>query len=150
MKIDIIQLAIRKAGQLEIATDTPFIYGAKDAAPIFIQEIGSANVEMASMLCLDNTNRIINYSTLSIGSIDKVIISIGQLMKTALISNASKIVIAHNHPSGILEITSFDIALTRKIAAYAKIFDIELLDSIVVNDESAISIREECSNLESK
>ena len=66
------------------------------------------------------------------------------MFRTALLSNASKIIVAHNHPSGVLEITSKDIEMTRKIAFFAKNFDIELIDSFIVIKTDYISIRSHC------
>ena len=58
-------------------------------------------------------------------------------------SNSSQIIIAHNHPSGVLEITEADISLTKKIGMIAKLFEIKLIDSLIVNcKEEIVSIRE--------
>ena len=58
-------------------------------------------------------------------------------------SNAAQIIVGHNHPSGVLEVTEADVLLTKNIGVVAKIFDIKLLDSIIVNSqEDIISIRE--------
>ena len=143
MKIDVVQIELNKKYVIEIESENSFVYGVETAAPIFINEIGKANIEKAAVLCLDSTNKVINYSVIAMGDIKSVKVSIPQILKIALLSNASKIIIAHNHPSGVLEITTQDIELTRKIANLAKAFKIELIDSIIVNDKSAISIREE-------
>lgn len=144
MKIDVVQLELRKSHTINI--DIPFkkIYLASQAAPLFCKEIGALNIEHVAMLALDNTNKIINYFTVSIGEIDKVKVSLAQMFRCALLSNASKIIIAHNHPSGILEITSKDIAMTKKIAFWANNLSIELLDSIIVTTNDYISIRAHC------
>ena len=63
-------------------------------------------------------------------------------MKTALLSNSSKIIVAHNHPSGVLEITSNDIDITKKIGTVAGLLDIKMIDSLVVYGKTALSIRE--------
>ena len=91
---------------------------------------------------MDNTNRLINYSTISIGDIASVNVPVAQIIKIALLSNASKIIIAHNHPSGILKITKADINMTQKIWTLTKNMEIELIDSIIVNETEAISIRQ--------
>lgn len=143
MKIDVIQIEQRRTGILEIKEDVEFIYGVETAAPIFISEIGRCNLEKVAMLCLDSTNRIINYSIVSIGEMDKVKPSVSQIVKTALVSNASKVIVAHNHPSGILELTAYDYGMTKKIGGALGFFGIELIDSIVVNDNGAKSVREE-------
>lgn len=143
MRIDVVQLQIVKSHSIDINTKSEFVYGVETAAPIFIQEIGSSNIEQVALLCLNSTNRVINFSVISMGNIKTVKVSIPQMLKVALMSNASKLIVGHNHPSGILEMTSYDVELTRKIAALTTVFEIELIDSIVVNSTDAISIREE-------
>lgn len=69
-------------------------------------------------------------------------VPVAQIIKIALLSNASKIIIAHNHPSGILKITKADINMTQKIWTLTKNMEIELIDSIIVNETEAISIRQ--------
>ena len=76
------------------------------------------------------------------GNIENVKVSIAQILKTALLSNSSKIIVAHNHPSGVLEITSNDIDITKKIGTVAGLLDIKMIDSLVVYGKTALSIRE--------
>ena len=50
---------------------------------------------------------------------------------------------AHNHPSGVLHITSDDIKITQKIGKAANLFQIQLIDSLIVNaSDEIVSIRE--------
>lgn len=141
MKVDVIQLEIRHLYSFEIQGNG-FIYYAEDAHEIFADRIGKCNVENVAMLCLNNANKIINYSNVAIGDINSVSVTAAEILKTALISNASKIIIAHNHPSGTLEITNADISITKHIGAAAKLFGIELMDSVIVNaDGDMVAIR---------
>lgn len=142
MKIDVVKLEIKKSHQIEVDLDCETIYNVSYAAPLFQKEIGSLNVEHVAMLALDNADRIINYYVVSVGDISDVKVSLGQMFRNALLCNASKIIVAHNHPSGVLEITSKDIEMTRKIAFIASCFSIDLLDSFVVSAEGYKSIRE--------
>lgn len=142
MKIKVIELKIYESYEIEIPGNNKYVFGIEQADKIFEKMIGSNNTECVGMLCLDNTNKIINYSTISIGNIAYVNVPVAQILKTALLSNASKIIIAHNHPSGVLEITNSDINMTQKIGGLAKYFEIELIDSIIVNERDAISIRQ--------
>lgn len=142
MKIDVIELQIRKSHTIKIPGMDRKIYGVESAGPIFCQSIGSCNIEYVAMLSLDSTNKAINYFTISMGGINAAKVSLSQLFRAALLSNASKIIVAHNHPSGVLAITNEDIEMTKKIAFLAKCFDIELIDSLVVSSDNAISIRE--------
>ena len=127
MKIDVVELVIKKEYEIEIPGEIEYVYGVETAAPIFCSSIGSNNVEYVALLCLDSTNKIINFAKVSIGNIENVTVSIPQLIKIALLSNALKIMIAHNHPSGVLEITSLDVEMTKKIGAIASYFEIKLI-----------------------
>lgn len=142
MKIKVVDLQIVSNYEIEINTKSEYVYGVETSAPIFCKTIGNANIEYVALLCLDSTNKIINYANVSMGEIDCVRASIAQLSKIALLSNSSKVVIAHNHPSGVLEVTSHDIEMTKRIGTILRYFDIQLIDSIVVNSSNAISIRE--------
>lgn len=108
------------------------IYGCEEAAPIFIEEIGMNSQETLALICLDDNYRFLNYSNVNYGKINEVIIDHATIFKTALLSNASYIVIGHNHPSGILNPSESDIQVTKKIDGICKIFNIKLLDSIIV------------------
>lgn len=146
MLIDAVELQLKKIYTMDIEDIDERIYGIESSRHIFCTSIGNSNVEQVAMLSLDSINRILNYFTVSIGSINSVRVSFPQLFKVALLSNASKIIVAHNHPSGILVVTSEDIEMTRKIGFFAKTFDIELIDSIIVSGEQAISMREYCKD----
>lgn len=150
MKISVVSLKLAKEYEVEIPGETDVIYGAETAGPIFCKLIGGNNVEYVAMLCLDHNNKIINYALVSIGKIDRVYVSISQIIKIALLSNALKMIIAHNHPCGILEVTDYDIELTKKIGAVAKLFDLELIDSLIVSDSDVVSIREKIGALKNE
>ena len=147
MKINVVQLFLKRSYDIDVSIDDAYIDSSEKAAKIFCQEIGNNNVEFSAMLSLDNTNKIINYFTVSIGDITAVKVSVSQILKAALLSNASKIYIAHNHPSGILEITSKDIDITKKIGYSTQLFSIELIDSLIVSQNDYISIRAHCKDL---
>lgn len=143
MKIDVIQLEIKKIGSIAFENVCSKFFGVKSSGKFFSEQIGKCNVEKVGLLCLDSKNEVINYSVISIGSISNVNVSIAQIAKTALLSNSSKVIIAHNHPSGKVEITPQDISLTKKIGSALKLFNIELLDSLIVTfSNEFLSIRE--------
>lgn len=147
MKINVVELVLKKEYEIEIPGENEYVYGVETAAPIFCDSIGNNNVEYVALLCLDSTNKIINFAKVSIGNIENVTVSIPQLIKIALLSNASKIIIAHNHPSGVLEATGSDVEMTKKIGSIANYFEIKLIDSLVVNGEEATSIREKLGDI---
>ena len=151
MKINVVDLEIIIKYQIDIEMKNPFVYGIETAGPIFAKEIWNANIEKVAVICLDHTNKIINFAIVSMGNDEEVNMSMCQLFRIALLSNASKIIVGHNHPSGILKITNPDISITKKIAQVASFFGMKLIDSVIVNASgNSISIREKIGEQENE
>lgn len=143
MKIDVVELQLKTKYQIELDSTDGYVYGIETAKEIFFHEIGCCDVEKVGAIFTNSINKIVNYSNIAMGGINSVTLPIAELFKVALLSNASKMIIAHNHPSGVLEITLSDIELTRKIGQTAKLFDMFLIDSLIINKDGNIkSIRE--------
>lgn len=143
MNISVKQIELVERTTIEVNVSSPYVYGVEEAGGVFDSLLGHLNIEVVGILCLDSTHKIVNYSTVAMGTVNRVSPSVAQIMRIALLSNASYIVIAHNHPSGICKITEPDIVLTKRIGLAAKLMEISLIDSLVVcpSGESA-SIRE--------
>lgn len=141
MVIDIVSLEMIKVGTITLECDARKVYGPEISSDIFIDQIGRKNIEYLGLLCLDNTDRIINYSTIAIGKINEITIDMAQIFKVVLLANASKFIIAHNHPSGVVTPTEQDINLTKKIGQVAQLLGVELVDSLIVSESDAFSIR---------
>lgn len=148
MLIKVVQLELSSKFEIELDTDG-YVYGVDSAQSIFFQMIGKSNVEQVGLLCLDHTNKVINYSTIAIGNTKNVNVPIAQIFRVILLSNADKFIIAHNHPSGVLDITKDDVRLTQMIGKAAKMFNTQLIDSLIINSEGDIlSIREKIGEKE--
>jgi len=65
------------------------------------------------------------------------------IISSALLSNVTRIAVAHNHPSGTLRPSGADRALTNKIMEAGKVLDIQLLDHIILTSDSYYSFRDE-------
>lgn len=83
------------------------------------------------------------YRKISDGGLDSVLVDIRHLMSTALLCNAVRMAVAHNHPSGNLNPSQADRVLTQKIIDASKILNIELLDHIILTESSYYSFRDE-------
>ena len=132
MQIPVTRIELVQSGVIDVDLDSPYVYGVETASRVFTSTLGRMNTEFVGLLCLDSTHKVIGYSTVAMGSVDRVTPSVAQILRTALLSNASYIVVAHNHPSGVCEITEPDIALTKRIGGAAQLMDISLIDSLVV------------------
>jgi DNA repair protein RadC len=84
---------------------------------------------------LDNSNNVINKKLLATGGIDSVSIKLQDAVKFALNTNASKIILLHNHPTSDENPSVEDIEITRRLHAGLSINGIELSDHLIVNYE---------------
>jgi DNA repair protein RadC len=115
---------------------------ADEARAYCYKLLHKANVEEFYIICLDNSNKIINHAKLGSGNVSKVRIDIRSITDYALKHNAAKIIVAHNHPSGKLEFSADDIHFTHSILCSCVLNDIDLADHILVTNENAISMYE--------
>ena len=95
------------------------------------------DIEHFFYFCMNSKNEIISI-TKTEGDIRSVHVSVRQLVKTALLHNAASIILAHNHPSGSLKPSCEDIALTKKTKEACKLFDIVLLDHVILATEKRL------------
>lgn len=81
---------------------------------------------------LDNQNRIIAEQELFRGTIDGAYVFPREVVKTALSYNAAKVILAHNHPSGIAEPSNSDEYITKRLIDALYLIDVKVLDHIIV------------------
>ncbi|HQL44849.1 MAG TPA: DNA repair protein RadC [Spirochaetota bacterium] len=93
-------------------------------------------------LILDNKNRLLKKTRVSIGTISEAIVHPREVFRDAIREAASSIIIAHNHPSGMLKPSVNDIEITRRVAQAGAIVGIQLLDHVIVTDNDYLSLRE--------
>lgn len=95
------------------------------------------------IICLDPKSRIILKRRMFEGNFESMEIDVTQIIRIAVKCDASFVLLAHNHPSGIAKASDADIATTLTISRALKLAGITLLDHIVVADGKTVSIREE-------
>ena len=106
------------------------------------QEATEANLHI-----LNNKNVVKSIVTVSIGGQSKASVGIKELLYEPLKQMAASIVIVHNHPSGDSKPSRQDINFTEKVIYAARIFEISVLDHIVIGNDEYTSIRETNSNI---
>lgn len=94
-------------------------------------------------LLLNRSNRIISAEKISQGGVSATVVDVRILLKKALDCMASGIILCHNHPSGALRPSAQDDSLTRKIAEAARLFDITVMDHVIVGQSGYYSYRDE-------
>lgn len=99
--------------------------------------------ESMFILLLNRSNNTIGYAKISQGGTAGTVVDIKIVAKYALESLASSVILAHNHPSGRLEASNADKKITEKIKKGLEIFDIRLLDHLILTKESYFSFADE-------
>lgn len=106
---------------------------------------GSIEVcESFYMVTLNRANNITGYTLISKGGISGTVVDIRLICKYAINELASGIIVAHNHPSGNTSFSKGDISISKKLKEALKMFDIALIDSIVLTAESYSSMADGC------
>jgi DNA repair protein RadC len=114
---------------------------SKDAADIFRHIFpGIEHREYFYALLLNRSNHVLGYYEVSKGGISGTVVDIRLILQAALKSNSSAILLAHNHPSGNLEVSDADLKITRKIKQAAEIMDIPVLDHLIVTEDGYYSM----------
>lgn len=108
---------------------------AEDAANILRGYIGNADREMFVVMVLSAKHIVNAINTVSLGILDASIVHPREVFKPAILSNASSVIVGHNHPSGDPEPSPEDVAVTRRLVDAGKILGIDVLDHIVIGDE---------------
>jgi DNA repair protein RadC len=137
-------------GYKRTATQTPPLVNAvrnsNDSANLFRKIMAPECMEHHEemwLAYLNNANKVIGYTQLSKGNTTATIVNIKELVQGALMCNAVSVLMMHNHPSGATKPSNEDVELTRKVRNALDLFDIRLLDHIILTTDTHVSLLEE-------
>lgn len=99
--------------------------------------------EVFAAVYLDNANNILCHQIIGIGSISGAMTDIRIIFSTALKTLCTSLVLCHNHPSGTLRASKADFDLTKKVKEAGKLFDIQVLDHIILTKNGYMSFADE-------
>ena len=95
------------------------------------------------VICLDNKNRLLHHKVLFKGTIDQVSVYPREVVRYALLNNASALIVSHNHPSGDSTPSQADKNITRRLVDALDLLDMRLLDHLVVGADHITSMAEQ-------
>lgn len=124
-----------------VLEDQPSVSGPEDIFAFIRLNMGSRPNECIYGLYLDNANRVIHHEEISTGTVDRSPFYPREVLKPALIHNASGLVLVHNHPTGQPVPSENDLELTRNIGEIASALGVKLIDHLVVSSSQAYSIK---------
>ena len=99
--------------------------------------------EQAYILYLNKNNKVIGYYHHSSGGIDGTVMDVQMISGMALKSLAKGVIISHNHPSENTKPSDADIKITEQLKEGLQLFNVQLLDSIILTENSYLSFRDE-------
>jgi DNA repair protein RadC len=114
-----------------LAEDRP-IRSPDDAVAAIAEALKELDREVVCMVTLKSDNTPINASVISVGTLDVAVVYPREVMKMSILSNATKIMLFHNHPSGGALPSIQDIQLTDRIKQCCDLMDITFLDHIII------------------
>lgn len=106
----------------------PYFFGARN--------------EMLCLLCLDGKHKVLGIRRLGEGNVNAVSITTRLIAEAALSLNASAVVLAHNHVSGIALPSDEDVATTNSLAPILSTLGIDLTDHLIFVDDDMVSLRD--------
>ncbi len=140
-RVDIVSLKMVK--ESSILYENRRIHTPNEAAEIFKDMLESSDREKLIVCCLNSKNEPTSISIVSIGSLNSSIVHPREVFKTAVISNAASIIVAHNHPSGDTTPSKEDIDITERLKKSGQIIGIQLLDHLIIGNGRCVSLKEE-------
>ena len=107
-----------------------------------LKDLRDSKKEHFMVFFLDTQNQEIKREVISIGTLNASLIHPREVFESAIKHLASHIIIAHNHPSGSLEASDEDLAVTKRLVDAGRLLGIEVLDHIIITKTGYISLKE--------
>lgn len=116
---------------------------SEDIYHYFCHRIGNLSHEESHVLLLNHQLCVVGAKLISRGGITGTVVDIRMVLKEALLANATRIALCHNHPSGSLKPSRDDDALTERLRKAAEAVDIRLIDHVIVTARGYYSYADE-------
>lgn len=134
---------------LELVRESSLLYGPRqclsvqDAYELASPFIEKKDREHLLVIGLNTKNEPTVINIAHIGTVNQSIAVPRDILKPVLLSNGSRLLIAHNHPSGCPEPSKQDMLLTKRVKEAGNLLGIELLDHLIISDGTYYSFKEE-------
>lgn len=140
-----IQAAL-ELGRRKKEADTPqhtIVRTSADAYQHIATRLSDLPHEEFWILLLNRAHKVTKTELVSRGGVTGTVADVRMMLKMAVESLASAVILAHNHPSGNTKPSDADIQLTRKVKEAAALFDVQLLDHVIIGEGSYFSFTDE-------
>lgn len=122
------------------ATKVKIINTTEDTCKYITPFFENRKKETVFLLCLDAKKKVLCCKNMGEGSVNSANISIRKIVEVALNANATSVILAHNHPSGLALPSSEDIQTTARLARALSLVEIILADHVIVAGGDSVSL----------
>ncbi|WP_137597548.1 RadC family protein [Paucilactobacillus kaifaensis] len=132
-------------GQRIAKTSRPLmgkVFSSRQVGENLISEFRNDQQENLCLICLDVKHRILSQQVVFKGTLTTCPVHPREIFALALEQHAESILVAHNHPSGVVEPSKNDIAFTKRLNQCGQLLGINLLDSFIIGQRDYLSLRE--------
>jgi DNA repair protein RadC len=123
-------------------TEPPQIRSPADAANLVMLEMGLLEREELRVMGLDTKNKVSFVDTIYQGSLNTAVVRIAEVLRTPIVRQCAGMILVHNHPSGDPTPSPEDVRVTEMIQESSALFDIKLLDHLIIGLNRFVSMKE--------
>ncbi len=114
---------------------------AEAAGPFVVAHLRDRRREVFGFMTLDGRHGLLRVHELAWGTRRSAPVDAGELFRLALLDGAAGLLLFHNHPSGVLDPSSDDIELTRRLVRAGDVIGVDVLDHLIVAGARWLSLR---------
>jgi DNA repair protein RadC len=126
----------------EALASRPALAAPEATRAFLLAQLRDRPYEVFCCLYLDNRHRLIAFEELFRGTIDRAGVHPREVLRQTLLHNAAAVILAHNHPSGVLEPSQADELITRRLKEALALVDVRVLDHFIIGDGMCFSFCE--------
>lgn len=125
---------------VNLATEVKILNTTSDCCKYITPYFAGRKNETVFLLCMDAKCKVLSCKLMGEGSVNSANVSIRKIVETAMKANASSIIIAHNHPTGLAIPSEEDVRTTVQLNRALRLMGIVLADHIIVADGECVSM----------
>ena len=125
------------------------IRSAQDVANLVAADMRFLDQEHLRVLRLSTKGEVLGSHEVYIGNVNSSVVRVSEVLRPAIRENCPSVIVVHNHPSGDPTPSPEDIEVTKRIVAGGEMMDIEVLDHIIIGDQSHVSMKDRRLGFES-
>ena len=108
-----------------------------------LKEYKNKQQEYFLAIYLDGANHLCQIEVISIGTLNQSLVHPREVFAPAIQNRCASLIVAHNHPSGVLKPSREDLVVTKRLKESGKLLGIELLDHVILGRDGYFSMKDE-------